>query len=130
MTQEKTAIPEKAMIIEDEKDLCYLLSIVLRQNHVSSSCAYSITEARKTIKNIRPSMIFLDNHLPDGSGIDFIGQAKARFPLAKIIMITAHDSPSEIDAAFSNGADYFITKPFNTSTIKTTIDFFRESRKD
>ena len=39
-------------------------------------------------------------------------------------MITAHDSPAEIDEAFHRGADYFISKPFNSSTIKTTIDFF------
>jgi DNA-binding response OmpR family regulator len=33
-------------------------------------------------------------------------------------MITAHDSPAEIDEAFHWGADYFITKPFNSATIK------------
>ena len=118
-----------AMIIEDERDLCYLLAIVLRQNNVTSSCAHSIGEARKTIKKINPSIIFLDNHLPDGSGSDFIGQAKKLNPKAKIVMITAHDSAAEIDAAFSKGADYFISKPFNSSAIKTTIDFLSSRRK-
>jgi two-component system OmpR family response regulator len=122
--QENTTIPENAMIIEDERDLCYLLTIVLKQNNVPSACAYSIKEARETLKNIKPSIIFLDNHLPDGIGSDFIQQAKAIFPSAKIIMITAHDSPAEINEAFQRGADYFISKPFNSSTIKTTIDFF------
>jgi DNA-binding response OmpR family regulator len=65
----------------------------------------------------------LDNHLPDGSGSDFIGQAKKLNPNAKIVMITAHDSATEINAAFSKGADYFISKPFNSAAIKTTIDF-------
>ncbi len=37
-------------------------------------------------------------------------------------MITAHDSPAEIHEAFLNGADYFISKPFNSHTIKTTLD--------
>lgn len=111
------------MIIEDERDLCYLLAIVLRQNNVPSACVYSIKEARENIKEIRPSIIFLDNHLPDGIGSDFIQQAKEIYPAAKIIMITAHDSPAERDEAFHKGADYFISKPFNSSAIRATLDF-------
>jgi DNA-binding response OmpR family regulator len=116
------------MIIEDEKDLCYLLAIVLKQNNIPSACAYSIKEAGETIKKIKPSIIFLDIHLPDGIGSDFIQQAKAIYPAAKIIMITAHDSPEEINEAFHRGADYFISKPFNSSTIKTTIELFVHRR--
>jgi two-component system OmpR family response regulator len=112
-----------AMIIEDERDLCYLLAMVLKQNNITSACAYSIKEARENIKKIKPSIIFLDNHLPDGIGSDFISQAKEIYPGAKVIMITAHDSPAEIDQAFHKGADYFISKPFNSSAIKTTLDF-------
>ena len=111
------------MIIEDERDLCYLLAIVLKQSNVPSTCVYSIKEARENIKKIKPSIIFLDNHLPDGIGSDFISQAKEMYPAAKIIMITAHDSPSEIDEAFHKGADYFISKPFNSTAIRTTLDF-------
>lgn len=111
------------MIIEDERDLCYLLAMVLKQNNISSACVYSIKEARENIKKIEPSIIFLDNHLPDGIGSDFISQAKEIYPGAKVIMITAHDSPAEIDQAFHKGADYFISKPFNSSAIKTTLDF-------
>ena len=124
MQQDNTTISENAMIIEDERDLSYLLAILLKKNNVPSACVYSIKEARETIKNIKPSIIFLDSHLPDGLGSDFISQVKAINPSAKIIMITAHDSPAEIDEAFHRGADYFISKPFNSSTIKTTIDFF------
>ena len=124
MQQSDRTIYESAMIIEDEKDLCYLLTNVLKKNNVPSACVYSIKEARETIRNIKPSIIFIDNHLPDGIGSDFISQAKAIYPTAKVIMITAHDSPAEIDEAFHRGADYFISKPFNSTTIKTTLDFF------
>ena len=112
------------MIIEDEEDLSFLLSIVLKQINVSPSCVHTIKDARENIKKLKPSIIFLDNHLPDGKGADFIAQAKELSPQTKIIMMTAYDSPKEINEAFSKGADYFITKPFNTSAIKTTIDAF------
>ena len=109
------------MIIEDEKDLCYLLSAVLRRNNLQTACAGSIREAKKTMQEIKPSVIFIDNHLPDGYGSDLIGTVKANYPDTKIIMITAHDSADDIDKAQKRGADYFISKPFTASTINNTL---------
>ncbi len=110
------------MIIEDEKDLCYLLEVVLKQNNLRSICAYSLKEAKQIIRKIKPSIVFLDNHLPDGYGSDFIILLKAIYPDTKIVMITAQDSPADIDLAFRRGADYFISKPFDVAAINTTLN--------
>jgi two-component system, OmpR family, response regulator len=122
-------IYENAMIVEDERDLSYLLAIVLKQNNISSACVYTIKEARENIKKIKPSIIFLDDHLPDGIGSDFISQAKEIYPGAKIVMITAHDSPAEMDQAFHRGADYFLSKPFNSSEIRSTLDLLMKKKQ-
>ena len=127
MQRANKAVHEKAMIIEDEKDLSYLLAIVLKKNNVTPSCAYSIREASQSIKNINPSIIFLDNHLPDGMGSDFIAKARAANPSAKIIMMTAHDAPGDIEDAYHRGADYFIHKPFTSSTIEQTLGLVHRS---
>lgn len=109
------------MIIEDEEDLCFLLSAVLRRNNLPTACANSIREAKKTMEKINPSVVFIDNHLPDGYGSDLIRTVKANFPDTKIIMITAHDSADDIDKALRQGADYFISKPFTALTINNTL---------
>ena len=126
----KDDLPLNAMIVEDEKELCFLLSLVLRQKNLKPSCAYSIAEAKKNINSIKPSVLFLDNRLPDGYGIDFISQVKQDFPLTRIVMMTAHNSPEDIRKAKNRGADYFISKPFNASVIKTTIDLLNLGRTD
>ncbi len=115
------------MIIEDERDLSYLLSALLKKNNLSTDCVYSINEARIRLQKTTPSVIFIDNHLPDGLGSDFIGYLKSTNPSAKIIMITAHDSYSDVRKALSRGADYFISKPFNSATIKTMLDVLKQS---
>ena len=53
MPPQNTAMSESAMIIEDEKDLCYLLTIVLKKNNVPSACVYSIKEASESIKEYK-----------------------------------------------------------------------------
>jgi DNA-binding response OmpR family regulator len=105
------------MIVEDEKDLCFLLSLVLKQHHFTTLCANSIREARQHLGEIQPLILFLDNHLTDGSGIDFIIEVKKHLPYTKIVVITAHNSSQDHEAAMKNGADYFISKPFDVATI-------------
>lgn len=116
------AVPLNAMIVEDEAELCFLLSILLIQKNLNPSCAYTIAEAKQIIKRINPSVLFVDNRLPDGYGIDFISQVKKDFPETKIIMMTAYNSSQDIQSAIRKGADYFISKPFNSAIIKNTID--------
>ena len=118
-------VPLNAMIVEDEKELCLLLSLVLIQKNLNPSCAYTIAEAKKNIEKINPFVLFLDNRLPDGFGIDFISVVKHDFPSTKIIMMTAHNSLQDIQNAMNSGADYFISKPFNSTIIKNTIDLLK-----
>lgn len=118
----KDDLPLNAMIVEDEREICFLLSLVLKQKNLKPTCAYSIAEAKMNINAIRPSVLFLDNRLPDGYGIDFISQVKHDFPRTRIVMMTAHNSPEDMRKAKIRGADYFISKPFNSSVIKNTID--------
>jgi len=106
-----------ALIVEDEKDLCFLLSLILRQKGINPLCINTIREAKVCIKRESPDILFLDNHLTDGSGIDFILEMKKHNPQTKIVMITAHNSAMDREKALINGADYFISKPFNMETI-------------
>ncbi len=112
------------MIVEDEKDLCYLLELVLKKEKLSTACVNSLYEARETIPDIEPKVLFLDNHLPDGSGTELIGQIKSLYPTVKVIMITAYDTPGDIEEAFTSGADYFISKPFSITAIRNALSKF------
>src|SRR4051812_32831092 len=81
----------KVLIVDDEIDICYLLSGILRQKNFRTSYVNNLTDATVALKNDPPLILFLDNHLPDGYGLDFIGFVKKTYPDTKIIMITAHD---------------------------------------
>lgn len=112
----------KALIIDDELDICYLLSGILKQKKLKASYVNTLTEAQAVLKNDPPSLLFLDNHLPDGFGLDFISYIKGNYPDIKIIMITAHDSAAERSRAYAEGADVFLSKPFSREHIYTAID--------
>lgn len=123
ITLVETKAKRKALIIDDETDICYLLSSLLRQKGVQSTFAGTLYEADRLYEQgSPPDIIFLDNQLPDGIGTGYISKLKKRFPAAKIVMITAHDNLKDREKARAEGADHFISKPFPRDFILKTID--------
>jgi len=111
-----------ALIIEDEKDICYLLGNILRQKDIIADCVFTLKDAAITLRKNTPEVIFLDNHLPDGMGINFISQIKERCPSSNIVIVTAHDTSVDRERAMHEGADYFIGKPFSRDTINVILE--------
>lgn len=112
-----------ALIIDDEVDICYLLKGILRHREVDAEYVTSLTEARERLQQgDSPSVIFLDNHLSDGMGIEYIRQLKKQHPSSRVIMVTAHDTAADREKAYHNGADFFIGKPFTREIILQIVD--------
>lgn len=112
----------KALIIDDETDICYLLSSILRQKNFQTVFAGSLAEAQQFLKEETGyAVIFLDNHLPDGFGVNFIRELKTKCPNSIVAMITAHDTVSDRAKAQEQGVDFFIGKPFTKEIIFNTI---------
>jgi len=112
----------KALIVDDEIDVCYLLSSILKYKNLQASYVNSISEAKRVLTEDHHSIIFLDNHLTDGFGVNFIREIKKLDPGIKIVMITAHDSNNDKDVAYEQGVDQFIGKPFTRETIFSAIE--------
>ena len=120
----KLSDPERkrALIVDDETDICYLLSNILKQKNIQTVFASSLTEADRLLQSSDYFYyVFLDNHLPDGLGINQIKRWKEKFPSIHLIMITAHDSFEERRKASNDGADDFISKPFSKEIILNSI---------
>ena len=112
----------KVLIVDDELDICYLLSGMLKQKNFQASFVNSLSDAVTALQNDTPALLFLDNHLPDGFGLDFIPFVKKNYPELKVIMITAHDGAVERKTAYNGGVDLFIAKPLNRKMIYDAID--------
>jgi two-component system, OmpR family, response regulator len=110
-----------ALIIDDEYDICFLLSRILRTSNLAVRFVNSLDEGKEMLATIIPDILFLDNHLSDGFGIDFISYVKEKYPAIKVIMVTAHDTSEDRQMALQKGADVFISKPFSAAQIKDAI---------
>ena len=110
----------KVLVIEDEGEMCLLLSLILDDQGLVVNHVKTLSAARQFLEKESPALILLDNRLPDGLGVDFIGYIKKSIPDVKIIMISGVDPEAE-DAALEIGADYFLAKPFTKQQLHDSI---------
>lgn len=107
---------KKVLIVEDEGDMCLLLNILLNGEEMELDHVPSLLAADEYLQKELPSVIILDNKLPDGFGIDFITYIKKKYPSIKIIMISGFDASAK-DVALENGADIFLEKPITRDQV-------------
>ncbi|HZH95432.1 MAG TPA: response regulator [Flavisolibacter sp.] len=119
-TMQLTAI-KKILIIEDEGDMCLLLNILLKGNEMELDHVQNLSDAATYLEKEQPSVVILDNKLPDGFGVDFIAYLKAKYPAIKIIMISGYDGAAK-DVALENGADIYLEKPFKKDQLFDSIN--------
>lgn len=116
-----TSLAKRVLIVDDEADICLLLSGLLRRLGYQPTCAHFIEEGRQCLDSQQFDAIFLDLNLPDGLGFDLLPFIKEGQNEAKIIMISAFDGQAERRRATEQGADYFIGKPFTRRSVETAL---------
>jgi DNA-binding NtrC family response regulator len=109
------------LIIDDEEDFCKLVISITQKDPYSIECAYSIHEADNKLTAKSPDIVFLDNNLPDGKGIDFLLERNSLFANSRVIMMTADDSDDLRQTAFQCGVYEFLVKPFSFIRLRDLI---------
>lgn len=119
-TMTKPRQAKKMLVVEDQGETCLILDLILSDRKFELDYVNNLLDADEYLSKNKPSMIILDNKLPDGFGVDFISYVKKKYPKIKIIMISGFSTAR--DVAMENGADAFLDKPFSMENVNDTID--------
>lgn len=111
----------KILIIDDEEEICALLSGMLRKQGFDVATELTVKGGLNTFKEDNFDLVFLDLNLPDGNGFDLIPKLKEEKPDIEIYIISAYDGQAEQDKAMSSGASGFISKPFTRGMINEAL---------
>ena len=121
----------RVLIIDDEKDICFLISEILNDEKYICNSAKDSNEALKKFEIFNPDLIILDVWLGNSEldGIELLSKFKNLNPLIPIIIISGHGNVDMAVNAIKNGAYDFIEKPFNSDKLVITSKRALESAK-
>ncbi len=109
------------LIIDDEPDICNMLSGILKDEGYDVITAGNCEEGKKKYFENLPDVVLLDVWLPDGDGVDVLKQLKGENTSSQFIMISGHGNIETAVRAVKLGAYDFLEKPLSIDKTLTTI---------
>lgn len=117
------------LVVDDEKDICMALNILLTKEGYAVKEAYNGEEALDRLRETNFDVIMTDIRMEKMDGFEVLKQAQKISPETSVVMMTAFASVGSAVEAMRAGASDYITKPFINDEIRLTIRKLLQSRE-
>ncbi len=111
----------RALIIDDEPDICELLSLTLQSMDIDTLTAGDLDRARQLLGANDFDICLTDMRLPDGNGLELVEWMQAHAPDVPVAVITAHGNVESAVQALKLGAFDFVSKPVNVAALRKLV---------
>ena len=112
----------RLLIVEDDAALAQMLSLDFQERGYHVRLAGSVRQARRILSDWCFDLLLLDDHLPDGRGIELLEVCRSRLPTLGVVLSSAQTGHEGLHA-MACGRGRFVPKP---ATAETLEQAFRE----
>ncbi len=116
-----TANANRVLVVDDEANICEVISMALRYQGFTVEAAGTGREAIAAVTRFKPHIIVLDVMLPDMEGFDVAERLGAQRAGVPIIFLTARDATEDKIRGLTGGGDDYMTKPFSLEELVARI---------
>jgi two-component system response regulator PilR (NtrC family) len=109
------------LVVDDEPDLCELLSITLKRMDLDPRIAHSVADAQRILKTEHLDLCLTDMQLPDGDGLELVKWIQQYSPSVPVAIITAHGNMETAVRALKLGAFDFVSKPLDLAGLRKLV---------
>jgi len=117
------------LVVDDEIEIREGLEALLASESFDVTLAETGAAGLQKIDEQPFDLMLLDVSLPDRNGIDMLPEIHRRDPQLSVILITAYGSIDMARAAFKNGAQDYITKPWSNDELIAQVSSAIEGRR-
>ncbi len=111
----------RVLIIEDERNLAETLRQMLKQNRFDSDVCFDGETGLAYAREGSYDLILLDIMLPKMNGFSVVEQLRNDGDATPVLMLTAKTSVEDYVHGLDLGADYYLTKPFETQELLACV---------
>ncbi len=112
---------ETLLIVEDEEGVAGLLATILEAPGREIVLAATCATARTALADRDPLVVLLDINLPDGSGLDLLGEVIAPTGRRVAVMLSGVHDQESVVTAMRRGAMDYVPKPFANDDVRTKV---------
>jgi len=127
--EQAAASAPRVLVVDDERSMRELLAIVLKREGYDVLLAENGRMAVAALERGSVDLLVSDIRMPDMTGIEVLGAAKAVDPGIEAIMVTAFASQETAIEAMRLGACDYLIKPFDVDELKVKVRDKLESRR-
>jgi two-component system, NtrC family, response regulator PilR len=109
------------LVVDDEPDLCELLSITLQRMDLSPRTADTVATAQRLLKTEQFDLCLTDMQLPDGDGLELVQWMQQYTPSVPVAVLTAHGNMETAVRALKLGAFDFVSKPLDLADLRKLV---------
>jgi len=115
---------KKILLVEDERDMAYAVTLQLEAAGYSVVNAYDGYTGFEKAKSEKPDLIILDLMLPKIEGYKVCRMLKfdEEYRRIPIIIFTARAQEADKEMSKTVGADAYITKPFDSEVLLLKVE--------
>lgn len=112
----------RILIIDDDPQVCETLeSLVARLGH-ECFAAHTLRDGLRLLDGAEFDLVFLDVRLPDGNGLEALGQIRNQPSPPDVIVLTGQGDPEGAELAIQGGVWDYLVKPSPIKQIKETLN--------
>ena len=129
----------KVLIVEDEQDICELMSFHLSKQNIEVDTAEDGKVAYDKLLKNKYDLIIVDWMIPEISGLDLVSWIRKKEHIqyqTPVLMVTAKSDPESIILGLETGADDYMVKPFDFNVLRARVqnllertEFIKQSQK-
>ena len=112
----------RALVIDDEPDICELLSLTLGRMDIDTESAGDVGGAKDLLGSQQFDLCLTDMRLPDGDGLELVEWMQVHAPGVPVAVITAHGNIETAVQALKLGAFDFISKPLDLNHLRNIVE--------
>ncbi|MCU7838193.1 MAG: response regulator [Candidatus Thiodiazotropha sp. (ex Troendleina suluensis)] len=109
------------LVVDDEQELCEILSEYFSGQGLEVYTAGSAEEARESFNTLTPNLAILDIHLPGEDGLSLARWIRERHQHVGIIMLTTAAELVDRVVGLEMGADDYVPKPFEPRELLARV---------
>lgn len=109
------------LVIDDEPDICELLSLTLTRMMLSCDIVHTFKQAIERLKTLDYALVLTDMRLPDGLGIDIVKWIQKNKPQLPVAVITAFGNIEGAVNTLKAGAFDYLSKPVDLGVLKELV---------